>query len=200
LQASIESPGAEPFLLPHVQFVDKPWVRSWNPFRNRFPQQNLWQVRGTTTEDAVQAATQLVLSQIEPLVRGRLGRLGARNLADTSRDLVRQELESGALIRDRFTQTFRIESAGPSTPAYSRTALLVDLSPDGLDPLIDRVTHREITASRRRANSWGTLGALCLLICLVYAGLNAATQGYYTWVLRAGAVAMVVALLLLLIV
>ena len=69
-----------------------------------------------------------------------------------------------------------------------REMLLVDISPEKLDQL--RHKFVQIKTSQRRDLLYRvlSLGGMLLLICLVYLFLNAATRGYYTWMLRIAAV------------
>ena len=95
---------------------------------------------------------------------------------------------------DRFVQNFE-GSAG----RIWRQALLID----GSTTKLEQLAHRKMVMARALKMNWArmfiTVFGLLLLITVVYAFLNAATKGYYTWSLRiAGIVLAAVVIILLL--
>ncbi|MDB5172081.1 MAG: hypothetical protein JWN51_854 [Phycisphaerales bacterium] len=95
------------------------------------------------------------------------------------------------LICDRFVQHYH----RPYGELWSE-AILLDVSPGRLDPLINErlsaVGHRDVRAGR----TVGAVAVVLVVILLTYLFLNAITKSYFTGRLRAGAVAAVAGLLL----
>ncbi|MBN2313870.1 MAG: hypothetical protein JXM79_08060, partial [Sedimentisphaerales bacterium] len=80
-----------------------------------------------------------------------------------------------------------------------RQALLID----GSTSKLEQLAHHKVMIARAMKMSWAkmffTVFGLLALITIVYAFLNAATKGYYTWSLRiAGIVLAAIAIILLL--
>ena len=105
------------------------------------------------------------------------------------------DILEGGFILDRFVQSFN----GAAGKIW-RQALLIDASTDKLKNL---ARQKAIIAQVRKRHFTGmffSVAGLIVLITVVYAFLNAATKGYYTWSLRiAGALFALVLIILLLV-
>lgn len=111
--------------------------------------------------------------------------------------MIVEDLRRGRAVRDGFAQTFE----RPYGKLY-RQMLLVDCSEQTLQELARPIAQRlwsEQAATERAVEqqrwTWAkmvmSIAALVGLTILVYALLNAATKGYYSWVLRIVAVALI---------
>lgn len=98
------------------------------------------------------------------------------------------DLESRGMILDRFSQQL-YGMAGP----ICRQAMLIDLSPNKIQPLAN--AKFEIIAEQHK--TWARIllsfVGMAAVIALVYAFLNAATRGYYSWSLRIAALVLLAA-------
>ena len=108
---------------------------------------------------------------------------GPSRLVDSHLTVEPADLYPAGIYVSRFAQQFA-GSAGP----ICREALLLDVSNDNLS----RIANAKFTQIRRERESWAkliiTFVGMFALIALVYAFLNAATRGYYTWALRVAAI------------
>jgi len=186
-----------------ARFVTKPWAANFARYVSESAgshvlAQSRWLCSSFTEADQAardDAAGQLMVHFRQSIERaiagGRLGP-GDRPSDNELRRLIGVELRRGGLVTDRFTQRFR----RPYGDVW-RQSLLVDSSPKTVDPLAAAVVSQ--TAGHRSAvvSSWAriatSIGGLALLIFVLYLVLNAATKGYYVWVLRVAAAALVVA-------
>jgi hypothetical protein len=103
------------------------------------------------------------------------------------------DILEGGFILDRFVQSFE----GTAGKIW-RQALLVDASPDKLKNLAQRKTMIARVRKRHFAGMFFSIAGLIVLITVVYAFLNAATKGYYTWSLRIAGVIFALVLIILL--
>ena len=83
------------------------------------------------------------------------------------------------MIIDSFLQSFE-GSAGK----IWRQAILLDISPEKLNHLADKIAGVTRIRRERRLSTVGSIAGLFVLITIVYIFLNAATKGYYAWSLR----------------
>jgi hypothetical protein len=93
------------------------------------------------------------------------------------------DIENRGMIMDRFSQQL-YGMAGP----ICRHALLIDLSPNKIQPLANAKFAVAIQQQRTWAKILLSFVGMAAVILLVYAFLNAATRGYYSWSLRIAAV------------
>ncbi len=185
IQANLRTPDASVSLSP-MQLVSKPWVQSWNAFRSRHSQDNYWQYRGNSMQEAEMAlADQLAHQLVGQQSRRRwLWNRSSLSVPSATR-LILRELDHCGLIVDRFSQTFQLRLAdGTQVPAISRCALLVDQNPQRLARLSSILTSAARHQSRDHWVRSCMLGATVLVLCVAYVGLNSLTQGYYVWHLR----------------
>jgi hypothetical protein len=186
-----------------ARFVEKPWAANFARYvsessASHILAQSRW--LGSSFAEAERAARDDAAGQLMAPVRQSIDRdiaAGRFRPADRPSDgelrrLIGAQLRRGHLVTERFTQRFR----RPYGDVW-RQSLLVDSSPKRVDQLAAGIAAQ--TAGERTAamSSWAriglSIGALALLIFVVYLVLNAATKGYYVWVLRAAATALVVA-------
>lgn len=188
-----------------ARFVDKPWAANFARFDSESEHRHLLarsERPCTSFAEASTAARESAAAQLLPAVRQAIDRRPGqgRHRSDcVHRDhellpIVLEQLRQGVAIVDRFPQQYE--------RAYGdlwRQSLLVDASAETMQTLADNVhaqllVQRDIEQAHRRVQveSWagiiGPIVGLAVLILAVYALLNAVTKGYYTGVLRAGAV------------
>jgi len=170
-----------------VNFVEKPWIEDFTNFINRKPHQQLIIARSSESclseGEANRQAMENACSQIGSLLT---------NLQNPNKLSSNDILENG-LIVDRFVQSFE----GTAGKIW-RQALLVDASSEKLNQLV----RRNVRMARARKFGFirtiSSIAGLFILIIIVYAFLNVATKGYYTWSLRVAGVVLAVILIFLL--
>jgi len=197
-----------------ASFENKPWVehdvdpasqvRGYERFVSR--SKRLCATRGEAQEQVIaDAANKLI-----PLVRTALERLQAGlnqkpqpgvfyttqdRPDDQYRDAIRAEMLRSNGISDQFTQQLR----KPYGEVWQHAALI-----DASDEQITRYARmflpqiiKERKDDVRKREAWVRtsvgIALMTILIAVVYAFLNAATRGYYTWMLRGSMVILVLA-------
>ncbi len=194
-RASLKVKGPDGISSAEVRFAEKPWVESFPDFLSSNRSRHLGLARSgdscISRQEAHQQALGDAMMRISQMLRSvqKDPSIVPANMAVTENDL-----SVGGFIVDRFTQRF----SGLAGPIW-REAILIDTSENRLNKL----AQQKITFSRAKRITWaktgGTLVGMFALICVVYMVLNAATRGYYAWVLRiAVAVLMVVGVLVVL--
>lgn len=195
IQASVLSQNRHASI--KADFSEKPWVEDFSSFLNAKPNSRFviakstesCMTEGEANRQALENACVQLTQMLSRITRRRSGvpkPLASRVEAD---DI----LESN-LVLDRFVQSFE-GSAG----RIWRQALLID----GSTSKLEQLAHRKVMMARAMKMNWAkmfvTVFGLLALITIVYAFLNAATKGYYTWSLRiAGIVLAAIAIILLL--
>jgi len=184
-----------------ARFVAKPWAADFARYISESPQARIAaQSRRpcATLQEARQAALDDATNQILPQVLQSVDRAVAegrwpsrvRPSPAEVRQWLQMEFGRGVLVKDRFAQRF----ARPYGNLW-RQSLLIDASPRHLDSLASNIMSRASRLRRTEVRGWYrlgmTLGGLVVLIVAVYLVLNAATKGYYVWVLRLAAVALI---------
>jgi len=181
-----------------ARFVDKPWAANFAQYlAGASGKHALAESRGLSPEfaEADRSALDAAAAQVLILVRQAIDRgIAAGQFPPTARagdealrPLIAGELARGEMIADRFPQRFR----RPYADVWKQS-LLIDCSAEKVDRLAGAVCAQ--TAGRRRVaeSTWARLamsiGGLGVLILAVYLVLNAATKGYYVWVLRVAAI------------
>ena len=181
-----------------AEFVDKPWVEDFAGFLNTRPNSRFLIARSAEScmseVEANNKAFQNACTQVAdmigqtPLRRDGIPISFAKPVDST-------DILEGNFILDRFVQSFD----GAAGKIW-RQALLIDISAEKLKNLAQR---KAIIAQARKtgfARMFFSILGLIVLITVVYAFLNAATKGYYTWSLRiAGAVFALIVIILLLV-
>jgi hypothetical protein len=179
-------------------FVDKPWVENFSSFLNTRPSSRFIVAKSAdscvTEAEANQKAVQNACAQVAAMIGQTLPRLSGAPIS-FSKPVNSTDILEGNFILDRFVQSFE-----GSTGKIWRQALLVDISAEKLKNLARRKAIIATVRKRHFAGMFFSVLGLIVLITVVYAFLNAATKGYYTWSLRiAGAVFALVLIILLLV-
>jgi len=175
-----------------AEFVEKPWVQDISNFLNRKPGGRLEVAKsadscmseGEANRQAVQSACEKLTELLRQQSPQRLA--SSLTMQVNSDDLVQSNL-----ILDRFVQNFN-GSAGK----IWRQALLLDVSPAKIRDLADRKMLMMRAVKYTWAKMLGSICGLLVLIVIVYAFLNAATKGYYTWSLRIAGVVLAVVIIM----
>ncbi|MGQ9649086.1 MAG: hypothetical protein ACUVXJ_03165 [Phycisphaerae bacterium] len=198
----------------YAPFVNKPWVEHGIDRASQVSGQERMVARSKrlcpTRGEAEQQAIADAAKNLVPLVRTALERLESSRLSQSNRGVIalqqaqpdpelyekiRAELLRGTGVDDQFTQHIR----RPYGDVWQH-ALLVDASDRQItayaQTFLPQIIQQQKTALRLR-ESWARtivgLALLIVLIVVVYAFLNAATRGYYTWMLRGSMVILVLA-------
>jgi len=198
LRMRVQGPAGE--FTRSVRFVGKPWAENFAEFVSRNPQRR-WvfakSTRPCTSQfDAERRALQDAARKLLPETqrhlqarRHRSGWSGAHLHTGEMLAVIEAVLRDnkGNIVVDRFAQRF----VRPYGQVWQE-AVLVDASSDS----ISRVAAALERQVQHRQQSWVQrglgIGALLVMVCLVYWFLNTATKGYYLWSLRTGAVAAVI--------
>jgi len=180
-----------------ANFSEKPWVEDFSGFLNAKPNRRFIIAKSTescmTDGEANRQALENACAQLTQMLSRVTRRRSGVPKPLASRVEADDILESN-LVLDRFVQSFE-GSAG----RIWRQALLID----GSTSKLEQLAHRKVMMARAMKMNWAkmfvTVFGLLALITIVYAFLNAATKGYYTWSLRiAGIVLAAIAIILLL--
>jgi hypothetical protein len=181
-----------------AEFVDKPWVEDFAGFLNTKPNSRFIIAKSLEScmseAEANNQAVQSACTQIADM----LGRASLRQSGvpvSFAKPVNSADILDGGFILDRFVQSFN----GAAGKIW-RQALLVDVSTEKLKNLARQKAIIARVRKRHFAGMFFSIAGLIVLITVVYAFLNAATKGYYTWSLRiAGAVFALVLIILLLV-
>ncbi len=194
----MQAKGASGALTRSARFVEKLWVANFAEFVGRNPKSR-WilaqsQQPCIDQHEAEQQALEDAAAKLLGEVSDRLGREGGRSwpasgLPVTSRhqDAIVAQLQGEGFVVDRFAQSF----LRPYGRVW-RQAVLIDASDDNIERLAVVCAGRIRALQASWARQAASIGGLLLVICLVYLFLNAVTKGYFSWPLRAAAVAVVI--------
>jgi hypothetical protein len=179
-----------------AEFVEKPWVEDFSGFLNTRPNSRFVIAKSSdscmTEAEANNQAIQIACTQVANI----LGQIPLRRSGvpvSFAKPVDSADILEGGFILDRFVQSFE----GTAGKIW-RQALLVDASPDKLKNLAQRKTMIARVRKRHFAGMFFSIAGLIVLITVVYAFLNAATKGYYTWSLRIAGVIFALVLIILL--
>jgi len=181
-----------------ADFVNRPWIDDFSGFLNTQPKRQFIVAKSadscTTEAEANRQAIQDACAQVGRIL-GRISqRLSAKPLSFVPK-VNSDDLFEGDLVLDRFVQSFK-GTAG----RIWRQAFLIDVSSEKLTELAERKMEMAQVMRTSWARMFLSVLGLLMLITVVYAFLNAATKGYYTWSLRlAGAVLAAVVIILFLV-
>ncbi|MBP7933702.1 MAG: hypothetical protein KA354_03545 [Phycisphaerae bacterium] len=190
IQLTLRTQGGE--LVRTARFVNAPWTEDFTRWTQQGPgtwvlgeSDQLWPTEDQARADAFQRAAEGIERHLRDYI-ARTGRYTPVSVfAERPGWLSNQitgELQSGSLVKTEFNQGFE----RPYGKVYRR-AVLVKLPPEHLQKLADRY-YRHVDQVRE---TWGRSAksslALLALIFVVYLVLNAATRGYYVWVMRTAA-------------
>ena len=186
-----------------ASFLDKPWAADPGRYLSHTKDRNIVaqsRRQHANPQLAMHDAMADAAAQLLPHVRRGIRRAVADGQLDPQaempdgrlRELIIDRIHSGELIVDRFTSRSR-RSYGD----VWRQSLLIDASPHVMDRLAINLGGQAMAYRNVQLGSWSKLalsiGGIMLLILLVYLLLNAATKGYYAWILRLVAVIVAVA-------
>jgi len=174
-----------------VRYHEKPWLVDFPQFQSRHRDHSYVLARSTGPATARSEADRQALSQACRRIAQILDEIRARTpdrFLHGSFHVNPADLEQYGMIVDRFSQRF-YGTAGP----IWRSAVLVDVSRDRLEPLI----QSRMAVMRVERSMWAgvllRLLGLGVLITVVYVFLDTATRGYYTWSLRIAAAGLAIA-------
>jgi hypothetical protein len=169
-----------------ARFQEKPWADDFAAFTNANPGRpwavgragRPWGSQAEASADALASAAEALV----PVVRGRLKESRRESAFDEGRlrQVILEDLQTGRLVADRFSQRF----ARPYGDVWSE-AVLVDAAPDKLKAIAERYGREARGRDARKARTFGIGGGLLIVLSLLYLSLNAFTKGYFTWRLRA---------------
>lgn len=176
-----------------ARFVNAPWAEGFARWTRQGPgtwvlgeSDQLWPTEDQARTDAFQRAAEGIERQLRDYI-ARNGRYApASTIVERPGWLMGQiigELQSGHLVKTEFNQGFE----RPYGKVYRR-AVLVNLPPERIQQLADRYFRHVDQVRDTWGRSLGSALALVALVFLVYLVLNAATRGYYVWVMRTAAV------------
>lgn len=163
---------------------DKPWAQHFGQFANAHPGRQ-WIVGRCdrpllSEEEAARSARSDAAEQLYPIAlrltgAGRMDRRWVR-------DRLRQDVLEGRLDSDRCAEQF--------TRPYGRVwaeSVLLDVSPDRLDPLVARYSVELRDRHARELQRVALAGGLVIATLLGYVLLNHLTRGYFATRLRIAA-------------
>ena len=190
LEVSISPSGQSSRTVLKAIVEEKPWLTDLSGYQSTYPNSRFLVARShssatdekTAEHEAITEACSQVTQVLWEMNPNR-DKFLAGNLSVNPTDL-----ESRGLILDRFSQQL-YGMAGP----ICRNAMLVDLSPEKIQPLAN--AKFEIVAQQQKTWTRILLSfvGMAAVIALVYAFLNAATRGYYSWSLRIAALVLLAA-------
>ncbi len=180
-----------------VDFVEKPWVENFSDFMNVQPDKQYIVAKSSESclapgeadqqamEDACVQVSRMLNDYPRPIRHGVNYVSGQKaNPAD---------IQESDMVIDKFVQSFD-GSAGK----IWRQAILLDVSPEKLNQLADKIAGITRVRREHRLSTIGSIAGLFVLITIVYIFLNAATKGYYAWSLRIVGVVLALILIFLL--
>jgi len=170
-----------------INFVEKPWVEDFSSFTNSQPDKQFIVAKSSESCLAPGEAEKQAMEDACSQVGTALLSIQNPNKIDSQ-----NILESGMII-DKFVQSFD----GTAGKIW-RQAILLDVSPEKLNRLADKIAGITRVRRERRLSTVGSIAGLFVLITIVYIFLNAATKGYYTWSLRIVGVVLALILIFLL--
>ena len=169
-----------------ARFQEKPWADDFPAFTNANPGRpwavgrtgRPWGSQAEASADALASAAEALV----PVVRGRLKGSRRKSASDEGRlrQVILDDLQTGRLVADRFTQRF----ARPYGDVWSE-AVLVDAAPDKLKSIAERYGREARGREVHKARAFAAGGGLVVGLSVLYLFLNAFTKGYFTWRLRA---------------
>ena len=198
VQIVLESPDKQ--VTRAARFVSKPWAANFAQYiaGDHGPVVRAESAAAASFEEAQEEVFNDAASKLAPYVNSAMKSTapagGMARVADSQvvNGAILAELRKGTLILDRFCQQFDRPYG-----KLCRWQMLVDASPKAIGPLAAGIAKNAAAARNAdRQTLWTlavSLGGLAVLIFAVYLVLNAATKGYYTWVLRLLALCAVVA-------
>jgi hypothetical protein len=188
------------------KFVEKPWADDWSGFVNRNPSRR-WltgysETPGTSEAEAMEAARRAAVDDLAKLVRDQMNARAARVSGpriQVTREWIRDQALSSLrrnvndmLVRDVFVQRF----SRPYGDVW-QASILIDASPKVIDKLVDSYNAAANASDSLKTKGWAAVVGIVAVIVLLYFFLNAITKGYFMWRLRALALLLAIAVVLI---
>lgn len=168
-----------------IQICERPWLMEWEYFREQSGNPDLLRIRAESSAEADQILAQQVLNSWKNRPQGfqKFTWIGSEDLSDFP--LLASWIKDANVIQDRWNQDFHLKmDDGTNLAAITRTALLCDLQPSVLKPILDRMD----VIHRRHQDRWlsgmGLIACSAILMTILSLLLDAWTLGYYTWTIR----------------
>ena len=157
--------------------ADKSWLES------DYSEQNFEVVRGVKGFVLDKAVAEHILPRIENRLR-----IHSDQERQTAIRRIKHELRRTPIIVDRFEQTFYKSVGDEQIEAFTREAILLDVSKSNLSK-IARPVRWEVHHSNRIRRGALTffvvvISIVCLVCWMLYRFFNRITQGYYVWPIR----------------
>ncbi len=162
-----------------TRFVNKPWLEDFGRYQARHPQIQYLIAQSTQPALSESEAVELAWEHALIIVNHRLN---LKTTADTQ-PLTIEDLQRCNIPIDQFSQSFQRDYS-----KIYRHLILLELSPGKIQQFRDLHAHRAALERQSILRQIFSLAGMVLLIFLVYLFLNAATRGYYVWMLRIVAV------------
>jgi hypothetical protein len=179
-----------------TKYNNKTWVENFSDFVNIQPDKQYIVAKSSESclapGEAEQQAMEDACVQASGMLKDYSRQTSEYNLVNNLKASPADIQESGMVI-DKFVQSFD-GSAGK----IWRQAILLDVSPEKLNQLADKIAGITQVRRQRRLSTVGSIAGLFVLITIVYIFLNAATKGYYAWSLRIVGVVLALILIFLL--
>lgn len=196
IQSSVFTKGRN--VLAQSYFIEKPWIEDFSGFLNTRPNSRFTVAKSSESCMSEAEANNQAVQNACAQVAAMIGQAPVRHSGvpvSFARPVTPADIVEGGFILDRFVQSFE----GTAGKIW-RQALLIDASTDKLKNLARQKAAIARIRKRTFAGLFFSVAGLILLITVVYAFLNAATKGYYTWSLRIAGVVFALVLIILLLV
>ncbi|NLH18351.1 MAG: hypothetical protein GX455_17385 [Phycisphaerae bacterium] len=183
LEVSVYPNNGKPTVL-KAMIDEKPWLEDLAGFQSANPNSRFAVSRSySSATDEKTAELEAVADACRQVARVLWEMNPKRgNLISGELTVNLTDIENRGMILDRFSQQL-YGMAGP----ICRQALLIDLSPNKIQPL----ANAKFAIIAEQQETWARIllsfVGMAVVILLVYAFLNAATRGYYAWSLRIAA-------------
>ena len=156
-----------------IKYADKPWVEDFASYVNSKPNRQFIIAKSSEACLSEIEASRQAMDDACKQVKSLLPKI--QNFTELNYNFI----FSSNVTMDTFMQSFE-GSAGK----IWRMAILLDVSPDKLTRLTEKLARNSRDNKMNWARTILSIIGLLVLITIVYAFLNAATKGYYTWSLR----------------
>jgi len=194
--------GKDVALSASAKFVEKPWADDWTLYRNANSAKRYVKADSVgpcaSEQEAIASARKSAVEQLLPMVRSTMKANAAHSGGETIivteqwiRDRLKYSVDSNAskvLVADTFVQRFQ----RPYGDVW-QASILLDASQANIQKLNESYNRTATAQLGRRAGALGAVAGLAVVIGLLYAFINAVTKGYFMWRLRAVAILVAIA-------
>jgi hypothetical protein len=187
-----------------AKFVEKPWADDWTLYRNANSQKRYMLASSgqpcSSEQEALDAARKDAVDQLYPIMRDTMNANAAlsKEVVRVTPEWIRNRLAysvksnaSKVLVPDTFVQRF----SRPYGEVW-QASMLIDASQPNIQKLNQSYNQHATSQSKKRTSTFGALAGIAIVIGLMYAFINAVTKGYFMWRLRAVAILVVIAVVL----